>query len=110
VAEGLAGARARGRSGEWKLAGSGGKRKRKLWGFLPWVRVGGAVPEGGWRRWTKMVVGWSSVWGEWRHGEVKQRVGRGVVGCCSARGSFIGLEDGRGGGAVRGTAGGGLRH
>jgi hypothetical protein len=27
VAEGLAGARARGRSGEWKLAGGGGKGK-----------------------------------------------------------------------------------
>jgi hypothetical protein len=36
-----------GRSGEWKLAGGGGKRKRKPRGFLPWVRVGGAVPEGG---------------------------------------------------------------
>jgi hypothetical protein len=52
------------------------------------VRVGGAVPEGGWRRWTVTAAGWSSVWGEWRHGEAKQRVGRGAVGCCGARGSF----------------------
>jgi hypothetical protein len=28
--------------------------------------------------------------GEWRHGEAKQRVGRGAVGCCSARVPFIG--------------------
>jgi hypothetical protein len=28
------------------------------------------------------------VWGEWRHGEAKYRVGQGVVGCCGARGSF----------------------
>jgi hypothetical protein len=47
------------------------------------------------------VVGWSSVWGECRHGEVKQRVGRGAVGCCSARGSFYrlsGRAEGSGGG------------
>jgi hypothetical protein len=31
---------------------------------------------------------WCSVWGEWRHREVKQKVGRGAVGCCSARGAF----------------------
>jgi hypothetical protein len=48
-----------------------GKRKKKPRGFLPWVRVGGAVPEGGWQRWTIMEAGWSSVWGEWRHGEAK---------------------------------------
>jgi hypothetical protein len=48
-----------------------GKRKRKPRGFLPWVRVGGAVPEGGRRRWTIMAVGWSSVWGKWRHEEAK---------------------------------------
>jgi hypothetical protein len=46
-------------------------------------------------------VGWSSVWGECRHGEVKQRVGQGAVGCCSARGSFYrpsGRAEGSGGG------------
>jgi hypothetical protein len=32
---------------------------------------------------------WCSVWGRWRHREVKQKVGRGVVGCCSARVPFI---------------------
>jgi hypothetical protein len=37
------------------------KRKREPRGFLPWVRVGGAVLEGGRRWWTVMVVGWSSV-------------------------------------------------
>jgi hypothetical protein len=57
--------------------------------------------ERGRRRWTKMAAGWSSVWGEWRHGEAKQRVGRGAVGCCSARGSFYrpsGGAEGSGGG------------
>jgi hypothetical protein len=34
------------------------------------------------RRW------WCSVWGEWSHREAKQKVGRGAVGCCSARGAF----------------------
>jgi hypothetical protein len=48
-----------------------GERKRKPRGFLPWVRVGGAVLEGGWRWWTVTVAGWSSVWGEWRQREVK---------------------------------------
>jgi hypothetical protein len=52
-----------------------GKRKRKPQGFLPWVRIGGVVPEGGRRRWTVMVAGWSSLGGEWRHREAKQRVG-----------------------------------
>jgi hypothetical protein len=32
------------------------------------------------------------------------------VGCCSSRVSFYRAEDGRGGGAMRGTAGGGVRH
>jgi hypothetical protein len=36
---------------------------------------GGAVPEGGQRWCTVTAAGWSSVWGEWRHEEVKQRVG-----------------------------------
>jgi hypothetical protein len=31
---------------------------------------------------------WCSVWGEWRHRVAKQKVGRGAVGCCSARGAF----------------------
>jgi hypothetical protein len=49
------------------------------------------------------------VWGEWRHEEVKQRVGRGAVGWGVAvlGAPFIGLEDGSGGGAVRETTGGG---
>jgi hypothetical protein len=34
------------------------------------------------RRW------WCSVWGEWRHREAKQKVGRGAVGYWSARGAF----------------------
>jgi hypothetical protein len=33
-------------------------------------------------------AGMDLVWCEWRHGEVKQRVGHGAVGCCSARGSI----------------------
>jgi hypothetical protein len=52
-----------------------GEMEKEASGFLPWVRVGDAVPEGGQRRWTETAAGWSSVWGEWRHGEVKQRVG-----------------------------------
>jgi hypothetical protein len=47
VAEGLTEAHALGRSGEWKLTGGGGKRKREPQGFLLWVRVGSVVPEGG---------------------------------------------------------------
>jgi hypothetical protein len=46
------------------------------------------------RRW------WRSMWGEWRHREAKQKVGRGAVGCCSARGAFfrpVGLAEGLGG-------------
>jgi hypothetical protein len=38
----------RGRSDEWKLTGGGGKGRGSLrgGGVLPWVRVGGVVPEG----------------------------------------------------------------
>jgi hypothetical protein len=63
--------------------------------MVPWT----TTPAG--PRWTKTAVGWSLVRGEWRHGEVKQRVGRGAVGCCSARGSFYrpsGGAEGLGGG------------
>jgi hypothetical protein len=41
---------------------------------------------------------------------VKQRVGRGAVGCCSARGSFYRAGGWEGGGAVRGMANSGVRH
>jgi hypothetical protein len=37
------------------------KRKREPQGFLPWVGVGSAVPEGDRRRWTETVAGWNSV-------------------------------------------------
>jgi hypothetical protein len=46
VAKRLTRARARGRSDEQMHADGGGKRRGNLGGFLPWVRVGGAVPEG----------------------------------------------------------------
>jgi hypothetical protein len=56
VAEGLTGSRARGRFGDWKLTSGEEKGKRKPRGFLPWVRVRGAVPEGG-RRQREMEHG-----------------------------------------------------
>jgi hypothetical protein len=45
------------------------------------------------------------VWGEWRHREAKQKVGRGVVGCCSARRAFY-RPGGSGGGGEAASGGG----
>jgi hypothetical protein len=58
-------------------------------GTSPWVKGGitgrsKADDEEQWWRWLKLNVG------ERRHGEAKQRVGQGAVGCCSARVPFIG--------------------
>jgi hypothetical protein len=65
-----------------------GEKKKEASGVPTVGEGGGAVSEGGRRRWTETAAGLSSVWGEWRHGEVKQGVGQGAVGCCSARSSF----------------------
>jgi hypothetical protein len=48
---------------------------------------------------------WCSVWGEWRHREAKQKVGRGAVGCCSARCAFY-KPRGSGGGGEAADGGG----